>query len=230
MRTLLLIGAAGLSAVSAAGAANAAEQGKKGSRVEARAEVSGDVGTLFAKLDTNKDGFVTKAEVDAHAAVRQGKVAGKMKQRAAAFDGSKLLGQLDSNKDGKVTRAEADSAMAAKMAAKGKPAAQAGKRAGRLFDRADANKDGVLTANEFASLRPDDKAIEKRAERKGARGGPMARMLTAADANKDGKLSLTEAQGFAAQRFERADINKDGKVTPEERKSQRQKGRAARKA
>jgi hypothetical protein len=228
MRHALLTTVAGIAMAVCGGAAIAAAggPGKKMDRVETRAEVQTDVARMFGKLDANKDGFITQAEIDAQREHRME----RLEKRADHFDPAKMMARLDSNKDGKVTKAEADAAMAARMAAKGKAGNAHGKGAGRLFARADANKDGVLTSAELAALKPGEKRLERMAAGKGGHGGPMGRMFGAADANKDGKVSLAGAQAAAIQHFDRADANRDGKVSPDERKALRQQMKANRPA
>lgn len=106
----------------------------------------------FAKLDTNKDGVVEKAEADAARTKMRGE------RRAERF------AMLDANKDGSISQAEFDAAHAAR--AEGKPDGDGRKGMGRhhghggkggmrgmggrgdLFTRADANNDGKVTLAE----------------------------------------------------------------------------------
>jgi Ca2+-binding EF-hand superfamily protein len=220
MKTFLLAGAA----VLAAGAAFAQGQsapkpgqpahGVRGymKQTENRTDVQAHAVKMFARLDTNKDGFVTKTEVDALQAQR----ADKIEKRAERFDSSKIFDRLDANRDGKVTRAEAEAAHSQHAVAKGgQPAVAHATGAGRMFDRADANKDGVVTRAEFDAAATQMKAHMEQA---GMHRGFAGRMFDMADTNKDGRVSLAEAQAVALQHFDRADLNHDGKLTPEERK------------
>jgi Ca2+-binding EF-hand superfamily protein len=182
-----------------------------------RAEVQSHLATMFAKLDTNHDGAISKDELAAIEAKRDQ----KLEQRAQRLDPSKMFARLDSNKDGKITAAEAEAVGAAKA---GKPAS--GKMANALFARADANKDKVVTRAEFDTFAGQVKArLEKAAETK----GPGDRMFEQSDANKDGRVSLAEMQQNALAHFDRVDANKDGKVTPAERKQVRAELRNQRK-
>jgi len=79
----------------------------------------------FARLDRNKDGAVSKADF---------KRLARFKPDAASRLDT-LIATMDADKDGKVTRAEFD---AAPMP---------------LFDRADANGDGRIDANEMAAAK-----------------------------------------------------------------------------
>lgn len=78
----------------------------------------------FKKLDTNKDNSLSLAEFKAAAPA--------LRPRQTA---DQMLAEIDSNKDGKVTSAEYRAAPLAN------------------FDKADANHDGTLTAQELAASR-----------------------------------------------------------------------------
>ena len=217
MHKLLIGGTAAAALVALTPAFANANQSNHGwkDKTEARADVQGDVAKMFGRVDANKDGFISTAEIDALAAKRGERHAAKMEKRAN-FDPAKAFAKMDANKDGKLTKPEADAARAAHKGAKSgdrKP----GSHADRLFARADTNKEGAVTAAEFQAMpKPGhDKAA------KGGHGGGKARMLGEADIDKDGKVSQAEAQQAALARFDRADTNKDGKVTPEERRALR---------
>jgi len=120
-----------------------------------------------------------------------------------------------------VTQAEAQAGIGQRVTAKGKDASRVDDRAARIFTRADANRDGVLTLAEVsAAPKP------ARAAGKARQGGMAGRLFTAADANRDGKVSQAELQSAALQQFDRADANRDGQVTLDERKALRQAQRA----
>lgn len=212
-----LIGAAiAAVAIAPAVAQKASPPAKKAPQTELRTQVSAGVAKQFAMVDTNKDGSVSQAEMDALIAKRDA----KRQARAAKFDPAKAFGSFDANKDGKVTQAEAQAAWTARKGAKGKPADQAKAFTG-LFQRADTNKDGTITLAEFsAGARPGAKA---------GKPGSHRGLLGLADVNKDGKVSLAEAQQSALQTFDRFDANKDGKLTPQERQQVKQQLKAQRK-
>ena len=210
-----LFAATALIAAATSAAAIAGAPGKD--RVETRAALPTDIASKFAALDTNRDGFVTQAEIDARIGARREKI----EARAANYDPARMFTRLDANKDGKVTRPEAESVISQRKAAKGKPADRAGGRAARMFDRADNNRDGFLTLAELsAAPKPAPKADKPR------HGGMVGRLFAAADADRDGKVSQAELQSAALQRFDRADANRDGQVTPAERQALRQARRA----
>ena len=222
MTKILLGGVAAVSLASAgvlfAQAAPPAQQPHRGRgmmmQTELRADVQGHVAKMFAHFDTNKDGFITQAEIDALQSQREA----KMEKRAAKLAPAKMFARLDANKDGKVTQAEVDAMHAARAAAKGKPAATGHAGAG-MFARFDTNKDGAITQAEFGAAAAQ---MHAHMEQAGLHREKRAdHMFATADANEDGKVTLAEAQQMALQHFDRADLNHDGKLTPDERKQAR---------
>lgn len=198
----------------------------KADKVTTRADVQAHVGRFFSRVDTNRDGYVTKAETDALQAQHATKIQQRAEKRAQRRDPAKIFGRLDTNSDGTITRQEADAAHQARMQAKGGGPARAHAMAfGGLFERADTNKDGVITRAEFdAAPKPERAGMRKAGMRRGFGG----RMFETADANKDGRVSLAEAQQAALQHFDRADLNRDGKLTREERRQAHQQLRGQR--
>jgi len=191
-------------------------------QTEARADVQAHVGKLFARLDTNHDGFITEAESNAVEAQH----GAKAEQRAQRFDPNKIFARIDANHDGKITATEAEAAHNARAQAKGgQPAKAQATGFGGLFARADSNKDGAITRAEFDAMAGQ---MHARMEQAGIHRGGIGHMFESADVNKDGKVSLAEAQSVALQHFDRADMNHDGKLTPDERKQARQQLRAER--
>ena len=234
----LLIGSAAAALVALAPAIAASVQPNPGNhpgggrammnKTETRAEAQDHVKMMFTRVDANKDGFISSAEMDAMKAKRGEKKQAKMEQRAANFDPAKAFARLDSNKDGKLTKAEVEAVKAAHKGANGNGANGNGHGADRLFARVDTNKDGVVTLAEMQAM-PKPKFDGNMAGKPG-HGGGMGRMMGQADLNKDGKVTLAEAQQAALSHFDRADANKDGKVTPEERKAAMQAMRAQHKS
>ena len=179
----------------------------------ARSDVQTMVRDHFARMDGNKDGAITMAEV--------AELRGKKGGHGTAHGGAHGMDH------------EGPGAMKMQHGAMRDPAA--------AFDRLDANKDGSISREEFAKGR--EMRIEKRmvmreggagADAKpGARremrmhhmGGKMGmgggRMIVMADTNKDGRITLAEAEAMALQHFDQMDANKDGQVTPEERRAAR---------
>lgn len=196
----LLIGGAALLASAAAIAQVAPVAGQapqaKAERVHTRAEVQAKVAEHFAKLDTNRDGAVTKAEADSAKAALRGQWAERRKDRREdrrehAFE------RLDSNRDNAISRAEWD--------------AHAAQRDQRIASR-DHDGDG----------RPNHRGGGRGMHMAGFSG----HMFEMADANKDGRVTLQEAQAAALRHFDMADANRDGQITRDERRQARERMRA----
>lgn len=89
--------------------------------------------TWFAAADADRDGKLTRAEIDAADATRRAEFQQRMQAR-----GAERFAALDTDKDGRISRDEA-------------------KAAGRLadrFDALDANKDGYLGKDELQPRKP----------------------------------------------------------------------------
>lgn len=171
MKTLLIGGALIALAVPAiaqvAQPAPAAPLAPRAQQVHTRAEVQAKVGEHFARLDSNRDGFVTKAEADAGRQAMRGKMRERFAERremrgAAAFD------RIDANRDGAITRQEWDAARALREQRRAarpergpggrRMAMRMGGLGGHMFEMADANKDGRVSLAEAqaAALRHFD--------------------------------------------------------------------------
>jgi len=155
--TKFLIGAAALALVAPAVAQVAPlapQRPLPAQRIHTRAEVQATTAQMFARFDTNRDGFVTKAEADAAREQFRGRLAARAgEKRGAAFD------RVDANRDGSVSRQEWDARTAQRqqrVAADGAKAPRAGTRGmrgmhgfgGRMFEMADANRDGRVSLQE----------------------------------------------------------------------------------
>jgi Ca2+-binding EF-hand superfamily protein len=193
-----------------------------------RAAVAAKVQQHFERVDANRDGAITQAEVQALHAQR-GERAAKRADRSGRRDPAQRFARLDANKDGQVTKGEFDALRAARAQAKAL-APERVNRAEQMFGRLDADRNGAITRAEFdAGSQLRDQRAAKRADgvQKGRAGiGRFGgHMFTMADANKDGRVTLQEAQGAALHHFDMADANKDGQVTREERREMRQQMR-----
>lgn len=88
--------------------------------------------------------------------------------------------------------------------------------AGRAFDKADRNRDGVVTHAEvrLAAARKDSPVARlPRGQREALASFWFARV----DGNRDGKLTGAEARAFAGRAFRTADRNGDGRISAAER-------------
>ena len=198
-----------------------------GDHVMTRDEVAKHVTELFARLDINHDGFVTKEELEAF---------------HQKFAGMARMGQDMAERARSM--AEMGHAMAEHYSHRDMPMPDRG----AMFDRLDTNHDGTISRAEFMAARPDVREERVMIMRPGAPGAmqpmpPMPPMdghpgmnmemhmhhmggmgmggfgghlFEMADANHDGRVSLAEAQAAALAHFDKADINHDGRITPDE--------------
>ncbi len=135
-----------------------------------RAEVEAKVKERFAMMDSNRDGFVSKAEADTVKAA-------KREERQ-----DRHFAQMDANKDGAITRAEFDAGHVTLREGlwSGKRLAMTVMRAGGVFAPRDADSDGRVSLAE-------------------ALARPLAR-FDRADANKDGTLTPEERKAARQQK------------------------------
>ena len=125
-----------LAAMPAAALAAQTDTKEEVSKPITKAEISAKLDTDYADMDTDKDGKVTAAEIDARLVKSaEAKVAEIKKERDAAF------GRLDANRDGNISRAEFDE--------KAKLPAIKAPDAAPFLARFDADKDGSITLEEF---------------------------------------------------------------------------------
>lgn len=107
---------------------------------ETRGSASAKLDTEFAQSDTNRDGYLSRAELEA----RMGKMrvaGGRSLDRTHATRMAGLfLARADADKDGRVSRAESRALM------------------GKVFARYDLNGDGRVDGTESANARADAKA------------------------------------------------------------------------
>ena len=167
-------------------------------RVMTRAEVPQHVGKLFTSLDTNRDGFITRDEVEAMHQKMAGAMgkAGNIRKRLAyggllIGDRTAMFDRLDTNHDGNISRQEFTAA------------------------RPEVRERRVFVMREGAAP-----GARMRVHRMGM-GGFGGHLFEMADANKDGRVSLAEAQAAALAHFDKADANRDGRITPDERREMR---------
>jgi hypothetical protein len=147
-------------------------------KTHTRAEVQSRVATRFAKLDTDRDGFVTQAETDGLIAQHEARRAERAQKRTGRRDPAKAFDRLDANKDGAISRAE--------FAAAPRPDRKRPPRggmhrgaAGGMFGMSDVNRDGRVSLAEAqqAALQHFDQA----------------------DSNRDGQLTREERRAARQQ-------------------------------
>ena len=158
-----------------------------------RSEVQAKIAKVFARVDTNRDGFVTEQEMT----TLRGRMDGMAKVREfgdGGDDANAAFDRMDANHDGTISRDEF---------AKGRQV-----RIERIVMRGGPEGAGPDGA--------PGHAMKMRME--GHHTGMMmgAGMLKMADANRDGRVSLQEATTLALQHFDMADANHDGQLTPNE--------------
>ncbi len=95
----------------------------------------------FERMDTNRDGVVTYDEL----------------QNAATKRAQKRFSDLDANRDGVVTREEADLAKKRRGARGPMTLQDLDARVMRMFDRADRDRNGVISPDEAAGLASHDR-------------------------------------------------------------------------
>lgn len=167
----------------------------KADRVHTRAEVVAKVREHFTRLDSNRDGFLTKAEADA------GRAAMKERWQSQGIghalnvkrDPNAMFDRLDANRDGAISRDEFTKGHEMRV-----------ERKLVLKDKVEGGKERRQSDNHLRMHRMG-----------GMIGG---RMFEMADVNKDGRVSLQEATDAAVRHFDMADANRDGQITPEERR------------
>lgn len=181
--------------------------------------------SMFDRLDTNRDGFLSRAEVEP---------LGVRSQTITAESAAAAFRRLDANGDGFLSRAEAEATLS------GIP--------GSSFDASDANRDGFLSLAEamphlrwlesrgaagslsFEALDSDRDGFLTRAEAdpllrsaqwsdgRWVVGAPVPTFsFDRLDGNRDGFISRAEAAGaITSATFDRYDVNRDGFLSPAE--------------
>ena len=161
-----------------------------------KAAVETMIKTHFAKVDTNGDGYIVKAEADG----ARDKMVAEMRD--------KHFKAMDANNDGSISRAEFDAQHRDghhEGIAIGEPN-PGGKPDGD--DKGGHMRHGAGHRPGMAMMMHGDRMFER------------------ADADKDGRVSLAEAIALPMAHFDKVDANKDGTISPEERKAAHEKMRS----
>jgi Ca2+-binding EF-hand superfamily protein len=164
--------------------------------MQTRAQVTEHVRKLFARFDVNRDGFISRDEVDAagnrmHARMRHrmGAPSAMAAGRASAAGRAAAFDRLDLNHDGVITRDEFANARPRVM-----------ERQIRIVRGGQPGDHGAMS--EMGHM---------------GHGGMLKHMFAMADGNHDGRLSIDEATAAALHHFDMADTNHDGRLEPGER-------------
>ena len=158
-----------------------------------RAEFDAGRAAQFARLDADNNGQLTREEMRAGRGDR-GEHRGRRGHRGRGPGGPGGLEGADANNDGNITREEF---LARPIA---------------MFERLDANRNGVIEASERPQ-RPERGAQNGERRERADRPNP--------DADGNGAFSRAEFTAMGAHMFERLDANNDGRVTQEEAQAAR---------
>jgi Ca2+-binding EF-hand superfamily protein len=164
------------------------------SSIHTRAEVGGHVRSLFDRLDHNRDGYITKAETEAgkgRRGEREKRVERRQGNGGQTADRRGMFDRMDANKDGYISRDEfarapmreerrvvirdgkGEDRHIRELGGAGKMrGARVGSLRGRMFERADANRDGRVSLQEATA--------------------EAYRHFDLADANRDGRITPEE--------------------------------------
>lgn len=157
-----------------------------------RSDIEANLKERFDKIDTNKDGVITQAEISAH----------RDAQRAQRQD--ERFKKLDSNGDGSISRAEFDAGHARPME---RPHSVIAREQIQPGDHAKAERG--MKGHGF-----------KGQGFKGRGHGRLGHHdFAAADANKDGNITWAEGSAAALAHFDKMDTNKDGVATVAEQQA-----------
>ena len=195
--SIVLAGAALAQTPAVAPPPSAPQIAPMGDRIHTRDEVVAKVREHFARLDTNRDGFLTKPEAEAGRAMMKHKMVEKLGERrdpGVAFD------RLDTNKDGSISRDEFAKGHEMRIERRivmkdgkgrgGMRMHRMGMMGGHMFDMADANKDSRVSLQEAT-----DAAV---------------RHFDMADANRDGRVTPDERRQMHRQMMEKHRAPKAG--------------------
>ncbi len=218
----LMIGASAvalmaLPAIAQTASPSTAEKGARWSEPQTRADLEKKIAERFAAVDTNKDGVITQAEINAVKETRRADAEKRMTEARG-----KMFESMDADKNGQVSRQEWD-------------AHHAGMKAKWAERRETARADGAdgKDRRAFRKFKDGDRDGRGKGHRmmRGVHGGTFGeKWFETADANKDGRVSLADAKAGPLARFDAADTNKDGVLSSEERRVAHEAKRTERRA
>jgi len=187
MKKIVLFGAAAAALIGGPALAQQDRGGFDRGAGVTRAQVQARVQQAFARVDSNRDGFVTQQEAQSvRGAVRGERRGNRGQAREARF------AQLDANRDGQISRVEffAPRPRAERAERRAQRVERRGQRGngggmfarlgGNRFQRVDSNKDGRISLAEVTALR--------------------LRAFDRADANRDGLVTREERRSVREAR------------------------------
>jgi len=185
MKKFALLGVAAAALIAAPTFAQQARGGFERGAGITRAQAEAQVRTGFARVDANRDGFVTQAE----AQQVRGAVRGQRGERREA-----RFAQLDANRDGSISRAE--------FFAKRGRGDRAERRAERLERRAERRQGRAGMIGRIGNARLFQRIDQNRDGRVSLAEATTARLraFDRVDANRDGRITREERQAVKAAR------------------------------
>ncbi|MEL0658552.1 hypothetical protein V6255_05295 [Psychromonas arctica] len=149
-------------------------------------EAKGRLSKHFDKIDSDKNGVITQAEL---LEMQKMQKMQKMHKGKGHKKGNKEVSfaKLDANSNGAITKDEAKGRLA------------------KHFDKVDTDANGSITSAEFELVKN---------MKKGKHGQKVS--FSTLDANKDGAITKDEAKGRLLSNFDKIDGDADGKITTQE--------------
>lgn len=193
MKKIVLLGAAAAALMATPSLAQQVRGGFQPGAGVTRAEVQTRVRDMFARVDSNRDGYVTQAEAQAFRGAARGN-----RREARQDRREELFARLDANRDGEISRAEffaspqrdraerrgfRNERRADRMEQRGQRGGLFARLGERRFDRADANNDGRISLAEATQLR--------------------LQAFDRADVNRDGRVTREERRSLRVGRQQR---------------------------
>jgi Ca2+-binding EF-hand superfamily protein len=195
MKKFLFAGAALAACVAAPAAAQPGGDGAgRFGQPQTRSAVQAKVEARFARVDVNRDGFVTRDEVQARRADRREARGQRREQR---FE------RLDANNDGMISRAEFDSPRAVRGGDRSeRRAARAERRGQRFAHRGGRGRGGMMARFGGRAFAMMDMNRDGRVALAEAQRAALQR-FDRIDSNRDGRITRDERLAVRAARQER---------------------------